>query len=66
MKFLDGYKSYIGAGLGVVVGILQGLGFLSPELATTGYTVATGIFGAGMAGKMQKVGDALAEAVKKD
>jgi hypothetical protein len=61
MNFLDGYKSYIGAALGVIVGVLAGLGIIDQEMAGVGLTIATGIFGAGMAGKAQKIANALSE-----
>jgi hypothetical protein len=65
LAFLDGYKSYIGAALGILTGLLQGLGFIDDTLANTGYTVATAIFGAGMAGKAQKIADALKDSLAK-
>jgi hypothetical protein len=64
MKFLDGYKSYIGAGLGVIVGVLMALGYISPEQAAAGGTVATAIFGAGFAGKVAKLTAATYETMK--
>lgn len=66
MKFLDGYKSYIGAALGILIALATGLGWLTNEQAGIGLTVATGIFGAGFAGKIQKVADSLGAVIAKD
>ncbi len=66
LKFLDGKKSYIGAALGIIAGILQGLGIIDASLAGTLLTAACGIFGAGMAGKAQKIANALAETIATD
>jgi hypothetical protein len=66
MSFLDGYKSYIGAGLGVLIAVLSALGFLTPEMTGMGLTIATAVFGAGFAGKIQKVADSLGAALAKD
>jgi hypothetical protein len=65
MKFLDGYKSYIGSALGVIVGVLMALGYLTPEQAAAGGTVAAAVFGAGFAGKVQKLAEATASSMAK-
>lgn len=63
LNFLNGYKSIIGAALAIVAGVLQGLGVITPELTGTILVVAGGIFGTGIAGKMEKIKNALAETV---
>lgn len=64
MEFLNGYKSYLGAGLGILVGIGQLLGYVDAEVSVKLYAIATAIFGIGFAGKVQKLADALTGAVK--
>ncbi len=64
MEFLNGWKSYIGAGLGLLVGVGQLIGFIPPEVAEKLYAIATAIFGVGMAGKAQKLSDAFSAAAK--
>jgi len=63
-QFLDGYKSYLGAALAVVVGALQGFGVIDGEALVPAWSIVAGLFGAGVAGKMQKIADGLSSTIK--
>lgn len=54
MQFLDGYKSLIGVGLGVLVAVLGFFGLVSEAQVAIGETIAIAIFGVGVAGKLEK------------
>ncbi len=54
MNAIDGYKSYIGAGLGALIALLLGFGVIDGTQATWAAGIAASIFGAGVAGKLEK------------
>jgi len=62
--FLNGWKSIIGASLAVVAGFLQGFDVVGPEVLNPVWGLSIGFFGVGIAGKGQKIADALAQQIK--
>jgi hypothetical protein len=64
LNFIDGYKSYLGAAIGLCSGLGQLLGYLDPETAGTLYVIASAVFGAGIAGKAEKLANAFRDAAK--
>lgn len=61
MQALQGYKSYLVAGAGVLVWLGGTLGIVSPEMVEQGLAIIGILFGTTVAAKINRVAGALRE-----